>query len=106
MSVSKEMVLATAALCRLDISVSSAHAGQESPEERVTRIASELDSVVGYMDIINHVDTSGVEPLYSPLQEHIAPPRADVVDQPLSAEDILANAPKRQQTFFAVPPVI
>lgn len=106
MSVSKEMVLATAALCRLDLSVSSAHAERETPEERVARIASELDSVVAYMDIINHADTDGVEPLYSPLQEHIAPPRADVASQPLSVEDILANAPKRQRTFFAVPPVI
>ena len=39
MSVSKELVLATAALCRLDLSVSSAHANQENPEDRITRIA-------------------------------------------------------------------
>ena len=106
MSVSKEQVLATAALCRLDLSVSSAHADQESPEERVTRIASQLDAVVKYMDILNQADTSQVEPLYSPLQQYVAPPRPDVAEKLLSAEDILANAPKRQQTFFAVPPVI
>lgn len=106
MSVTKEQVLATAALCRLDLSVHSAHAVPESSEERVIRIASQLDAVVGYMDILNQVDTSQVEPLYSPLQHHIAPPRPDVAEKLLSAEDILANAPKRQQTFFAVPPVI
>ena len=106
MSVSKEQVLATAALCRLDLSVTSAHADQENPEERVARIASQLDSVVRYMDILDQADTSRVEPLYSPLQHHIAPPRPDVAEKLLTAEEILANAPKRQQTFFAVPPVI
>ena len=106
MSVSKERVLATAALCRLDLSVTSAHAEQEAPEERVARIASQLDSVVKYMDILNQAGTDQVEPLYSPLQRHIAPPRPDVVEKLLTAEDILANAPRRQQTFFAVPPVI
>ena len=106
MSVSKEHVLATAALCRLDLFVSSAHAGQEDPEERVTRIASQLDAVVNYMSILNQADTSHVEPLYSPLRQHVAPPRPDIAEKLLSAEDILANAPKRQQTFFAVPPVI
>ena len=106
MSVSKERVLATAALCRLDLSVSSAHADQESPDERVARIASQLDSVVRYMDILDQADTSQVEPLYSPLQHHIAPPRPDVAEKLLTAEEILANAPKRQRTFFAVPPVI
>lgn len=105
MSVSKEQVLATAALCRLDLSVSSAHARDESPDERASRIASQLDAVVGYMDILNQADTENVEPLYSPMQ-HIAPPRKDVVEQRLGVEEILANAPKRQQRFFAVPPII
>lgn len=106
MSVSKEQVLATAALCRLDLSVTSAHAEQESPEERVTRIASQLDAVVKYMDVLNRVDTEGVEPLYSLLRRHVAPPRPDAAEKLLTAEEILANAPRRQQTFFAVPPVI
>lgn len=105
MPVSKEQVLATAALCRLDISVSSAHARDETPEERVARIASQLDAVVGYMDILNQADTENVPPLYSPL-EHIAPPRADLAEKRRTGEAMLANAPKRQQHFFVVPPVI
>jgi len=105
MPVTKEQVLATAALCRIDLSVAAENAGSESAEERVARIASQLDAVVGYMDILNQVDTEGVEPLYSPL-EHIAPLRKDVAEKHLTADEILANAPQRQQTFFVVPPVI
>ena len=105
MSVTKEQVLATAALCRIDLSVSSAHARDESADERVTRIAAELDAVVRYMDILDQVDTTGVEPLYSPLECN-APPRPDKAEKRCTAEAILANAPKRQQSFFVVPPVI
>ena len=106
MPVTKEQVLATAALCRIDLSVALEDAaGCESAEERAVRIAAQLDAVVGYMDILNQVNTEDVEPLYSPL-EHIAPPRKDMVEKHLRADEILLNAPKRQQTFFVVPPVI
>jgi len=105
MPVTKEQVLATAALCRIDFSVSSENVGSESAEERVARIAAQLDAIVGYMDILNQVNTEGVEPLYSSL-EHVAPLRKDVAEKHLTADEILANAPQRQQTFFVVPPVI
>ena len=75
MPVTKDQVLATAALCRLDLSVSSANARPETDDERISRIAAQLDSVIGYMDILNQVDTSAVEPLYSPMR-HTAPPPA------------------------------
>lgn len=105
MAVTKEQVLSTAALCRLDLSMCASGTANESPDERIGRMASELDAVVGYMDILNKVDTEGVEPLYSPL-EAISPPREDIAEKRRSADEILANAPKREQNFFAVPPVI
>lgn len=105
MPVTREQVLATAALCRIDLSLPRANVGKESPDERVDRIAAQLDAVVGYMDILNQADTEGVEPLYSPL-EHIAPPRKDKAEKRRTADEILANAPNRQQNFFVVPPVL
>lgn len=103
MPVSKDDVLATAALCRVDLSASS-NPG-ESADALTARFASELSAVVTYMDILNQVDTEGVEPLYSPLQES-APPREDVAAKRLTVEDLLAGAPERRQSFFVVPPVI
>ncbi|MDL2267084.1 Asp-tRNA(Asn)/Glu-tRNA(Gln) amidotransferase subunit GatC [Desulfovibrio sp. OttesenSCG-928-G15] len=105
MPVTPKQVLATAALSRLDISLSHEDTGAESAEDRTMRLASQLDAVVGYMDILNAVDTTNVAPLYSPL-ENVAPPREDVAIKRRSAEEVLANAPKRQQNFFVVPPVI
>ena len=102
MPVSKEQVLATAALSRLDVIHSDS---DEDAEQRLSRIASQMDAIVGYMDILNHVDTNNVEPLYSPMRD-VAPPRADVAQKTRTPEEVLANAPRRRQNFFVVPPVI
>jgi aspartyl-tRNA(Asn)/glutamyl-tRNA(Gln) amidotransferase subunit C len=97
MSVSKEQVLATAALARLDLT--------QAGGDALDRLAAQMEAIVGYMDILNQIDTSGVEPLYSPLR-HPAPPRPDAAAKTRSVEEILANAPRRQGRFFAVPPVL
>ena len=106
MSVSKEQVLATAALARLDLAQSTK--GVLSPQEaeiHVNRLAAQMESIVGYMDILEQVDTTGVEPLYFPLCE-AAGPRADEAVKKRGVEEILSGAPARQGRFFAVPPVI
>lgn len=102
MTVDKEQVVALARLARLDL-----YAGydEEVAEAAVTTLARQMEEIVGYMDILNRVDTVGVEPMYSPMRE-VAPPRADEVVQRLSVDEILENAPSRQGNFFVVPPVI
>jgi aspartyl-tRNA(Asn)/glutamyl-tRNA(Gln) amidotransferase subunit C len=98
--VTKEQLLATAALCRLDL----AENGKEA-DCALAGLAAQLDDVLGYMDILNNMDTNGVQPLYSPLQ-HPQPPRADIAEKTRTAAEILANAPERQDNYFVVPPVI
>ncbi|MDR2124144.1 MAG: Asp-tRNA(Asn)/Glu-tRNA(Gln) amidotransferase subunit GatC [Desulfovibrio sp.] len=100
MRVTKEQILATAALCRLDFSSNG-----EEAEVSLTDLAAQLDDVIGYMDILNNMDTNEVQPLYSPLL-HPQPPRADIAEKTRTAAEILANAPERQDNFFVVPPVI
>lgn len=102
MAVTEEQVHKTATLARLDLAQ-----GQTPEEARATaaRMAAQLDAIVGYMDILNEVNTEGVEPLYSPML-HVAPPRRDVAQKRFTPQEILANAPQTQDNFFAVPPVI
>jgi aspartyl/glutamyl-tRNA(Asn/Gln) amidotransferase, C subunit len=102
MAVTKEQVLATAALARLDLREGLS---DEESEALITAIAAQMAEVVGYMDILNSVDTEGVEPMYSPMRE-VAPPREDTAVKRGNAEAILANAPERHSTFFVVPPVL
>jgi aspartyl-tRNA(Asn)/glutamyl-tRNA(Gln) amidotransferase subunit C len=101
MSITKEQVLATAALARIDL---AAGFSPEEADAAVTRLAEQLDAIVAYMDILNHADTDGVEPLYAPLR-HPAPPRNDEAALRRTVEEVLGNAPRRHGNFFAVPPV-
>ena len=102
MSVSKETVLHTGKLARLDLR--SLFEGQDY-DEKLEVFADQMSKIVAYMDILESADCSGVEPLYSPM--HLtAPPRADEVKQEYSREQELENAPEQGDGFFLVPRVI
>jgi aspartyl-tRNA(Asn)/glutamyl-tRNA(Gln) amidotransferase subunit C len=65
----------------------------------------QLDRILAYMDKLNTLDTTGIEPT-----THVIPLtnvfRDDVVDYNLDVEESVGNAPERKGTSFRVPPVI
>ncbi|MEW6378976.1 MAG: Asp-tRNA(Asn)/Glu-tRNA(Gln) amidotransferase subunit GatC [bacterium] len=65
----------------------------------------QLDSILLYMDKLNELDTGDVPPTSHVLPLHNVM-REDEVQPSSAPEDILANAPEREDTFFAVPRVI
>lgn len=74
-------------------------------DEEVRVFSGQLESILNYVETLNEVDVSGVEPLAHPL------PLLNVVrpDEPgdcLSNEDALRNAPDQQKGFFRVPEVL
>ena len=68
-------------------------------------IAKDMSSILEYMDLLNEVDTSNIEPL-----EHVIDLesrfRKDEAKEPLSHEDALKNAPDADSDYFRVPKVI
>jgi aspartyl-tRNA(Asn)/glutamyl-tRNA(Gln) amidotransferase subunit C len=74
-------------------------------EEDVVPLARELSAILGFVEQLSEVDTSGVPPMaaVSP-KPHVW--RADVVDDGGVREAVLANAPDARAGFFAVPKVI
>lgn len=67
-----------------------------------------IDSVVDWLDKLQKIDTTGVEPLLNP-SEHDLPLRADVVTEPNMREAILKNTPDNagvSRGYFAVPKVM
>ena len=67
-----------------------------------------IDSVVEWLDKLQKIDTTGIEPLLSP-SEHTLPLRGDVVTDGNIRDLILANAPDNAGTsrgYFAVPKVM
>lgn len=102
MPVSKKTVLHTSSLARLDLGVGASGAEAEA---RIETFARQMNEIVGYMDILAEADTAGVEPMFSPMSL-MAPPAPDEPLALYAREEVLANAPEREDGFFIVPRVL
>ena len=94
MKITSESLHKIAHLARLEI----------KPEEEATLIQS-LESVLTWMEQLNTLDTSGIEPL-THMTEEVNNWREDLPANTLSREAALANAPSQDGTYLAVPKVI
>jgi aspartyl-tRNA(Asn)/glutamyl-tRNA(Gln) amidotransferase subunit C len=68
-------------------------------------LSAELNAILGYVEQLNEVDVTGVEPLSGGAQMALRL-REDVCADGEIAAQILANAPDRIGKFFAVPKVV
>ena len=74
------------------------------PEEE-TDLLNSLNSVLTWMEQLNEVDTTGVEPL-THMSDETNVLRDDVVGNHLPRAQALANAPQHDGQFFEVPKVM
>ncbi|HEX2560693.1 Asp-tRNA(Asn)/Glu-tRNA(Gln) amidotransferase subunit GatC [Phenylobacterium sp.] len=75
------------------------------PEDKLEPLARELTGILNWIEQLNEVDTTGVEPMTS--AEAVAlPMREDVVTEGGDPAKVLANAPKSVRGFFVVPKVV
>lgn len=79
-------------------------------DEEAARLAPELDNILGWIEQLGEVDTSGVAPMTAVIPNMLRL-RDDVADaDPLTGggirEAVLANAPEAEHGFFTVPKVI
>ena len=74
-------------------------------EEDLPRLEGELNSILKWIEMLQEVDTDGVEPMTSAVHMKMKK-RDDVVNRGGHAGDIVANAPSTEDNFFMVPKVI
>ena len=74
-------------------------------DEEKAKLAEELNRILQYMEKLNELDTSDVEPLSHPIAMTNVM-REDEVKPSLPVEEALRNAPAREGNFFKVPKVI
>ena len=74
-------------------------------DSEVERLQGELNAILAFVETLSEVDIDGVEPLTSALPMQMKK-RADVVTDGGIADDILANAPLREDHYFVVPKVV
>jgi aspartyl-tRNA(Asn)/glutamyl-tRNA(Gln) amidotransferase subunit C len=94
MSIDKNTVGKIAHLARIKVT--------EQEKEVLTR---ELTSILTMIEELNAVNTDGVEPLTSVVQNQLFE-REDKVTDGAIPEKILANAPEQTAGFFVVPKVV
>lgn len=74
-------------------------------EDERAAMTAELEKIVSYMDVLERLDTQGVEPLSHVLSVRNVT-RADVVEPSFDREELLKSAPKRDQETFLVPKAV
>ena len=74
-------------------------------DEDVPRLAGELNAILAFVEQLNEVDVSGVEPLTSVVAMKMKM-RDDVVTDGGIPKDVTQNAPASEDDFFMVPKVV
>lgn len=94
MKMTKEEVLYVARLARLDLDA-----------ESIDMFAAQIDEILGYIEKLNHVDTKGIKATSHAISLTNAF-RDDEQRPHLDREQVLANAPEKEEGCFVVPKII
>lgn len=95
MAFTKEQLQKFAKLVRIEVS-----------DEKLAEM--KIDSIVDWIDKLQKIDTTGVEPMLTPV-EHALPLRADTVTDGGIRDAVLVNTPDdagKSRGYFAVPKVM
>ncbi|RZK25995.1 MAG: Asp-tRNA(Asn)/Glu-tRNA(Gln) amidotransferase subunit GatC [Flavobacterium sp.] len=94
MIIDKQTITKVANLARIEIQ-----------ENDVEELITDMNKILTFMEKLNELETTGVEPLvYMNSDENIW--REDVVDQKISVQDGLKNSAVHDDRFFFVPKII
>ena len=74
-------------------------------EAALPALAEEFNAILGFIEQLNAVDVSGLEPMTSVTPQRLKR-RADEVNDGDQQIQVLANAPDAREGFFAVPKVV
>ncbi len=94
MSVDKDTVKRVARLARIAVSDAEAEL-----------LKGELNTILGFVEQLNEVDVTGVEPMTAVVAMKMKM-RDDIVTDGDNPEGVLANAPTSTDAYFVVPKVV
>ena len=94
MSIDEATVRRIARLARIAVS-----------ETEAAALVPELNNILGWIEQLQEVDVSGVEPMTAVIPNRLRLRQDIVMDGGIQSK-ILANAPAAEHGFFAVPKVI
>lgn len=74
-------------------------------ESEKEEIQNDLEKMIGFIDKLNELDTTGVNPLLH-MSENVNIFRKDEVQGEITRKEVFRNAPQHDEEFFKVPKVI
>ena len=84
-----------ATLCRIGLT-----------DDEVERLRGEMASLIAEVSVLQGIDTTDVEATGHAVEEVHTVMRDDEPTPPMSAEDVLLNAPRREGNYFRVQAVM
>ena len=94
MELSRDVVRKVAGLARLKVS-----------EGELDSLVTDLSAMIGYVQVLNEVDTTDVAPMVHAVELHNVL-RTDSVVESLPRSEALSNAPRSDGSYFLVPAII
>ncbi|MCX2483948.1 Asp-tRNA(Asn)/Glu-tRNA(Gln) amidotransferase subunit GatC [Pedobacter sp. MR2016-24] len=94
MNIDKETIYKVADLARIEIR-----------EAEVEELQSDMSKILTFMEKLNELDTTNVEPLVY-MNPEVNVWREDMVKQELTVEEGLKNAALHNEDFFFVPKIL
>lgn len=94
MKLSREKVLHIAELAKLGIT-----------EEEIELFGEQLSEILEYFEMLNRLDTEAIPPTAQAIDVRNVT-RSDEVRASMTPEQVLANAPRRQEDYFRVKPIL
>ncbi len=89
-----------------DVAYVAELANLELTSEEQARMLRDMNSILGHIDKLNELDTTGVEPMTQVFASKHEALRNDAVRPSLDRAVVMKNAPKTDGSFFKVPKVI
>ncbi|MEX2632265.1 MAG: Asp-tRNA(Asn)/Glu-tRNA(Gln) amidotransferase subunit GatC [Tistlia sp.] len=74
-------------------------------DEQAASLVGELNNILAWVEQLGELDTEGVPPMTSVVEQKL-PLREDAVTDGGRPDEVLANAPERAHGFFVVPRVV
>lgn len=74
-------------------------------ESRKEKIKNDLSEILSWMEKLQEVDTTGIEPLTN-MSKEVNRYREDIPGKPMERKIALDNAPLHDDQFFIVPKVL
>lgn len=75
-------------------------------DEEAARLTRDMDSILGYMQKLDAVDTTGLEPTYQVTGLTNVTRKDEVIDYGTTRNELLENAPRKRNGQIEVPKVL